>query len=141
MVDGPHVYEVALPLPPSINRTYALNGMQKRLYMNPVAKQWKQDAYDLLIEAGWKPLSAGSWSLTVHLCMFVCRHDIDSGLKLILDTACARLEVDDACVRHVEIDRYFVESHHPQTVNLVVVAERAEPNEHAEQCRFVYLSK
>lgn len=124
--ERPRVYEVCLPLPPSINRTYALNGTQKRLYMNPAPKQWKQDAYDLLMAAGWIPLPAGSWSLTVQLRMFVHKRDIDSGLKLILDTVCSRLEIDDARVRRVEMDRYFVEPHDPQEVYLTVVAERLE---------------
>lgn len=122
LADKPHVYEATLPLPPSINRTYAFNAAQKRFYSNTVAKQWKQDAYDLLMAAGWQPLPVGPWSLTAQLGMYVVRRDIDSGVKITLDVACSRLEVDDVTIRRLEIDRYPV-SRSKERLELVITAE------------------
>lgn len=123
---APRLFTATLPLPPSINRTYAFNSEQKRFYSNPAVKQWKQDAYDLLMAAGWKPLPHGAWLLSAYLVMYVVRRDIDSGVKITLDVACNRLEVDDACVQRLEIDRYFVARRQEERLDLVVRAELTE---------------
>ncbi len=92
-------FTATLPLPPSINRTYAFNAAQKRFYSNPPVKQWKQNAYDLLMAAGWKPLPPGNWTLAIHLVMHIPEpRDVDSGSKVIQDVLCRRLGVDDRYV-------------------------------------------
>jgi len=120
---SPRLFIATLPLPPSINETYALNGEQKQFYMNPLSKQWKQTAYDTLMVAGWKPLPPGPWSLAAHLGMHVVQRDIDSGVKITLDVACSRLEINDACIHRVLIDRYFVRLRKEERLELAITAE------------------
>lgn len=94
-----------LPLPPPLNATYGTNSYGK-FYKKNKAKDWQEEVGKLfMLQRPKKPLLG---PLECHIDMFLKRdRDIDSSLKLILDTlADMRFYENDSQIITLKVCKY-----------------------------------
>lgn len=121
-----------LPLPPGINGSggrrggYAIatvRGMP-RLVLSRTAREWRQEAeLAVMVQAREQDWRYRGGAMTVQ----VTRsdgHDLDSGIKLLLDAVCAAIRADDARIAHLAIERVPGACHDGQL--RLTVAERGQ---------------
>ena len=121
-------FEVTLPLPPGVNNQYVTlkNG---RRALSPQSKAWKAAArqeLELCRFDGRLPEALVAMAARGYLSLFLdfyfetpLRRDLDGGLKILQDTLCEALGVDDRRV----VDIHLVKRMDPLRPRVEVVVE------------------
>jgi Holliday junction resolvase RusA-like endonuclease len=88
-------------MPPSLNRARRWNKETGVPYPSENARNWKRDAYALMLEAGFRPYHNGTYRLTVDMQIYCASNrDPDNCLKLLYDVSKRVLAIDDSA-RHM----------------------------------------
>lgn len=122
-----HVVRYTLPLPPSVNQQYAtVNG---RRVLSRESRRWKTAAAHQLRQVAL-PAAFTSGLQQGYLAVFLdvyfatpLRRDLDSGLKITLDTVCDVLGVDDRRVVDIHLVKRIDPLHPRLEIELEALSE------------------
>lgn len=106
-------FSLSLPIPPGINGTgssrggYAIAtvGGYPRLVLSARARAWRKDAVATVQKyalAARYTYQGGNLRMVVHR---NDRHDVDSGIKLLIDSVCSAIGANDRRLVELVVDR------------------------------------
>jgi crossover junction endodeoxyribonuclease RusA len=141
-VSQPNTVRFSLPLPPSINHQYVTSKNGRRA-LSPNSKKWKQQArqeLEVLRFEGRIPESFLTAAAAGYLSLFLdfyfespLRRDLDGGLKILQDTICEVLGLNDNRV----VDIHLLKRMDPLRPRVEVQVE-ALPDWHFDH-EYIYL--